>query len=510
MVTPKISKISKILIANRGEIAVRVMRTCRDLGIKTVAVYSEADRTALHVQMADEAYLIGPPPSTESYLVIQKIIEAAKKSKVDAIHPGYGFLSEKSEFSKAVSDAGLIFLGPKPDPISKMGDKIAARKIASAAKVPMVPGTQKALKNVEEAKKMAKEVGYPILLKATAGGGGKGMRIVEKESEIDSAFQRAGSEAKKAFQDDSLYIEKFFKKVRHIEIQIACDEHGNGIHLFERECSLQRRHQKVIEESPSIFINQTTRDKMTQAALRLVSQVGYSGVGTVEFLADEKQNFYFLEMNTRLQVEHPVTELITGIDLVELQIAIGEGKKLPLKQSDVTMRGAAIECRLYAEDPENNFFPSPGTIKWVVLPEGPGIRHDTGVYEGATIPIYYDPIIAKLVTWGSDRAQAIRRMSRALREYEIGGFKNNISFLRTIIEHPNFLSGDIYTRFIDDHPELLKRRKVELPHEIVFGVAAYDKCKGEPVARPQKDSGVKDKISQWKKEGLREALENRY
>lgn len=503
----KTRKIKKILIANRGEIAIRILRTCHDLGIQTVAVYSEADRAALHVQMADEAYLIGPSPATESYLSIPKIIEAAKKSKSDAIHPGYGFLSEKAAFSQSCLDSGLIFLGPKPKPISQMGDKIQARKMAEVAKVPMVPGTKDSLTDVAEAKKLAQKMGYPVLLKAAAGGGGKGMRIVEKEAEIESSFQRASSEALKAFNDGTLYIEKYLARTRHIEIQIVCDEHGNGLHLFERECSLQRRHQKVIEEAPSAFISPETRQKMTEASLRLTKEVNYSGVGTLEFLVDEKQNFYFLEMNTRLQVEHPVTELITGLDLVELQIEIGEGGPLSLTQSDILMRGAAVECRLYAEDPENNFFPSPGTIEWMTIPEGPGIRHDTGVYEGATIPIYYDPMIAKLISWGKNRNQAIRRMGRALREYEIGGFKNNIPFLRTLIEHPDFASANIYTRYIDEHPELMKKRPLEMPPEWIFGLGAMDrptsshgsiKSRGMPV---EKAEG-----SLWRQMGMKEML----
>ena len=373
-------RIKKILIANRGEIAVRIMRTCRDLGISTVAVYSEADRAALHVQMADEACCIGPASSMESYLVPEKIISAAKKSGADAIHPGYGFLSEKSAFSKACQDAGIIFLGPKPETIDAMGSKTGARQIAEKAKVPMVPGTKEALKNVSEAKTIAKKIGYPVFLKAVSGGGGKGMRLVEKETDMESAFSRAGSEAKKGFNDDRLYIEKTIIKPRHIEVQVVFDQQGNGLHLFERECSLQRRHQKVVEEAPSPFISVNTRKKMTEAAVRLASSVGYVGVGTLEFLVDKDENFYFLEMNTRLQVEHPVTELITGLDLVKLQVEIGEEKPLSLKQSEITMRGHAVECRLYAEDPENNFFPSPGTIEWMTIPEGPGVRHDSGVY----------------------------------------------------------------------------------------------------------------------------------
>ncbi|HBF13883.1 MAG TPA: biotin carboxylase [Deltaproteobacteria bacterium] len=505
-------KIRKILIANRGEIAVRIMRTCRDLGIGTVAVYSEADRTALHVQLADEAYFIGPSPSIESYLIIDKIIDVAKKSKTDAIHPGYGFLSEKAPFSQACKDARIIFLGPDPDSIRKMGDKIEARKVALEAKVPMVPGIQRPLKDIAEAKQLAKEMKYPVLLKASAGGGGKGMRIVEKESEIESAFDRATSEAKKAFNDGSLYIEKYLKKARHIEVQMICDQHGNRLHLFERDCSLQRRHQKIVEEAPFGLIKPETREAMMKSCLRLCEKVNYTGVGTIEFLMDDDQNFYFLEMNTRLQVEHPVTEMITGLDLVALQIAIGEGKPLPIKQADVKIHGAAVECRLYAEDSDNNFMPSPGTIQWINLPEGPGVRHDTGVYEGATIPIFYDPMIAKLITWGENREQALARMTRALREYEIGGFKNNISFLRTIIEHPEFVKGNTYTRFIDDHPELFEKRKIEFPQEWIFGLAAYDQMKSQKNIGTGRDNPriVPTESSPWKILGLREALGKRF
>jgi len=512
---PKTKKIKKVLVANRGEIAVRIMRTCRDMGIKTVAVYSEADRAAFHVQNADEAYLIGPAPSVDSYLVPEKIIEVAKKSGADAIHPGYGFLSEKAEFSTACEKAGLIFLGPKAETIECMGNKVAARVRAEKAKVPMVPGTKKILKDAGEAKVTAKKIGYPIFLKASSGGGGKGMRLVEKEEDIESAFERAASEARNAFNDDSLYVEKCILKPRHVEIQVVADTHGNALHLFERECSLQRRHQKVVEEAPSPFITQETRKKMTDAAMRLVKEVDYRGVGTIEFLVDDDQNVYFLEMNTRLQVEHPITELITGLDLVRLQIEIGEGQELSLKQSDITMRGHAIEVRLYAEDPENNFFPSPGTIEWMTVPEGPGIRHDTGVYEGAEIPIFYDPLIAKLVVWGSSRPEAIQRMRRALREYEIGGFKNNIPFLRTILEHEDFAKARIHTSYIDAHPELTKRREVDLPFELIFGIAAYDLQSGGGVRAtgriaPTSSGSAKESQSPWKLLGLRDNLNQRF
>lgn len=508
MAKPKEIKIKKILVANRGEIAVRIMRTCKEMGIQTVAVYSEPDRSALHVQVADEAYCIGPAASNESYLVAEKILDVAKKSGADAIHPGYGFLSEKAHFSKSVQEAGLIFLGPDPYPIEMMGDKIASREVAEKAKVPMVPGIKRALKDVEEAKLLAKEYKYPVLLKASAGGGGKGMRVVEKEEEIASSFQMAASEARKAFSDDRLYIEKYLKAARHVEIQVACDQHGNGLHLFERECSLQRRNQKVVEEAPYTFIKQETRQKMTAAALSLAKEVGYSGVGTVEFLVDDDQNFYFLEMNTRLQVEHPVTELITGLDLVQLQIEIGQGMPFSLKQEDIQARGCAIECRLYAEDPENNFFPSPGKIQWMTVPEGPGIRHDTGVYEGATIPIFYDPMIAKLVVWGATREKAISRMRRALDEYEVGGFKHNIAFLRQIMRHPDYIAGKTHTRFIDEHPELLDFPKVESPGDWIFALAALDKenSKKGPV---QAAVGGNTLQSPWKLLGRKDVLNQR-
>lgn len=507
----KTTKITKVLIANRGEIAVRIMRTCRDLGIKTVAVYSDADREALHVQYADEAYNIGPAASAESYLVIQKIIDVAKKSGANAIHPGYGFLSEKAPFSKACEDNGIVFLGPRPEAIDSMGNKIGARIIAEKANVPMVPGTKERLKSVDEARGLAKKMGYPVLLKAAAGGGGKGMRVVEKEDEIESAFQRASSEALKSFSDDTLYIEKYVRRARHVEIQVIFDSHGNGVHLFERECSLQRRHQKVIEEAPCSFITQATRDKMTEAAVRLGKTVNYRGVGTLEFLVDEDQSFYFLEMNTRLQVEHPVTELITGLDLVELQILVGEGRKLPFTQEEITRKGCAIEVRIYAEDPENNFFPCPGKIQWLKAPEGPGIRHDCGVYSGGTIPIFYDPMISKLVTWGADRAQATRRMLRALSEYQVGGLRNNIPFLKTLLEHPDYASGEIYTRWIEAHPETFNRKEAKLPTDVLMAFAALDREQGQRgSSAPAATSGNAESTSPWKLTGIREMLATRF
>lgn len=503
-----VKKITKILIANRGEIAVRIIRSLRDLNIASVAVFSEADRRALHVQMADEAYCVGPAASNESYLVAEKIIEVAKKSGADAIHPGYGFLSEKSYFSQMCEDNNIIFLGPRPEPIEKMGDKIQAREAALKANVPMIPGIKGALESMEQAKKLAGEIGYPVLLKAAAGGGGKGMRVVNAESEIESAYQMAASEAKKSFNDDTMYIEKFLKKARHVEIQIACDQHGGGIHLFDRECSLQRRHQKVIEEAPCAFISEKTREAMAEASLRLAKNVNYSGVGTLEYMVDEDENFYFLEMNTRLQVEHPVSELITGVDLVALQISIGQGEKLPISQDDLKIRGHAIECRLYAEDPENNFFPSPGKIQWLQVPEGPGIRHDAAVYAGYEIPIFYDPMIAKLVVYAQDRDLAIKKMQSALNEYEIGGFKNNLNFLRTLAGLKEFATGDVYTRYIDENPDLAKvKPEFDVPQEVLLAAGSFHLAKGAKKTSGATDSTqTRQQESLWKIMGRKQVL----
>jgi len=441
----------KILIANRGEIAVRVIRACRDLGIKSVAVYSEVDRAALHVRLADEAYLIGPAPSSESYLVIDKIIEAAKKSGAEAVHPAYGFLAENANFAQACEDNGIIFIGPPPDAIRMMGDKMAARKAMIAADVPVVPGTENPVEKEEQAFKIAKEIDFPILIKAAAGGGGKGMRVVYNESEIESAVRGARSEAKSSFGDDRIYIEKYLTRPRHIEIQIMADSHGNCVYVGERECSIQRRHQKVIEEAPSPLVDAPMRKKMGEAAVAAAKAAGYVSAGTVEFLADQDKNFYFLEMNTRLQVEHPVTELVTGIDLAVEQIKIAAGKKLSFTQKDIKIKGHAFECRIYAEDPSTNFLPSTGTLKGYYEPAGPGVRVDSGVYEGAEISVYYDPMISKLLTYGKDRKQAIERMLRALDEYKISGVTTNIDFHKAILIHPEFVKGNLSTHFISDY-----------------------------------------------------------
>jgi acetyl-CoA carboxylase, biotin carboxylase subunit len=439
----------KILIANRGEIAVRLIRACRELGIPTAAVFSEADRGALHVRMADEAYAIGPAPSRESYLVIEKIIDAAVQSHADAIHPGYGFLAENASFAKACDDAAITFIGPSAASIALMGSKIQARRAVAKYGVESVPGTIDPIRSDEEARTIAASIGYPIMLKASGGGGGKGLRFVAGEQELESALRNTRSEALSAFGDDAIYIEKFVEKPRHVEIQVLADQHGNAIHVGERECTIQRRHQKVIEECPSPIVDPELRGRMGEAALKVAQAANYYNAGTVEFLVDARRRFYFLEMNTRLQVEHPVTEMVTGLDLVKLQIAVARGDKLPLKQSDVVMRGASMECRIYAEDPDNNFFPSPGTIVRLRTPSGPGVRDDSGVYEGWTVPIDYDPLISKLVPWGSSRAESMARMQRALREYQINGIKSNIGFFLEVLRHPDFQKGDFDTAFID-------------------------------------------------------------
>ena len=439
----------KILIANRGEIAVRVIRTCRDLGITPVAVYSEADVGALHVRLCDESFSIGPAPSAQSYLSIERIIDAAKRAKADAVHPGYGFLSENSAFAQACEDAGLTFIGPSPKSIALMGSKVESRKAVARFGVPMVPGTMDPVTNESEARSIAASIGYPVMLKASAGGGGKGLRRVRSESELGNALSMTRAEAKAAFGDDAVYLEKLVQHPRHIEIQVFADRHGNAVFLGERECTIQRRHQKVIEECPSPIVNEGLRQRMGEAALNVVRAAEYFNAGTVEFLVDDARNFYFLEMNTRLQVEHPVTEMVTGMDLVKEQIRVAAGMPLTVRQQDVVLRGSAIECRIYAEDPENNFFPSPGTIKVLRTPAGPGIRDDSGVYEGWTVPIDYDPLISKLVAWGPSRDEAIHRMLRALGEYRVEGIQTNLKFFRSVLTDGRFRSGDFDTGFIE-------------------------------------------------------------
>ncbi len=454
----------KILIANRGEIACRVMRACRDMGIATVAVYSEADKNALHVRMADEAYHIGNSPSNESYLRWEKIIDVAKKSGAEAIHPGYGFLSENTEFVREVTSCGITFIGPPPEAMEGMGGKMSARKIAIAADVPIVPGTTEPLRDAVEALEVAKSFGFPVMLKASAGGGGKGMRLVLEESELKNALEAAQSEALASFGDDAVYVEKAIVRPRHIEIQICSDTHGNHVYLGERECSIQRRHQKVIEEAPSPINDADLRRRMGECAVKVAKAVNYVGAGTVEFLvSDLDKSFYFLEMNTRLQVEHPITELVTGIDLVREQINVAAGQKLSFTQDDIKLNGHAIECRVYAEDPENNFLPSPGKITRLRVPSGNGVRDDGGIYEGSEISIYYDPMISKFCVFGRTREEAIGRMRRALQEYEVGGIKTTLPFFREVVEDPEFIAGNLDTSFI---PNWQKRRKKLEPNVI--------------------------------------------
>jgi len=439
----------KVLIANRGEIAVRVMRACRELDIRTVAVYSDVDRKALHVRYADEAYHIGPALSTESYLRIDRMIEVARRSGAEAIHPGYGFLAENPDFARACADAGLVFIGPPVAAMELMGSKTASRRALMQAGLPVVPGTDRNLETLEEVERVAGEIGYPVMLKASAGGGGKGLRLVFAPEELASAYRNARSEAQNAFNDPAIYLEKYLERPRHIEIQILGDQHGNLIHLGERECSLQRRHQKVMEECPSPLVDDDLRRRMGKTAVRIGKLAGYFNAGTVEFLVNQKREFYFLEMNTRLQVEHPVTEMVMGIDMVKEQLRIAAGEPLRWRQEDVRLRGAALECRIYAEDPANNFFPSPGLIQRLQAPRGPGIRSDSGVYEGWTVPLEYDPLLAKLVVWGNDRAEAVARLRRALSEYEVFGIKTTIPFFRRVVDHADFVAGRIDTGFID-------------------------------------------------------------
>ncbi|MBZ5684852.1 MAG: acetyl-CoA carboxylase biotin carboxylase subunit [Acidobacteriia bacterium] len=445
----------KILIANRGEIAVRVIRACHEMGIAAVAVYSDVDRASLHVRKADEAYPIGPAATSESYLNIQKILDVAERSGADAIHPGYGFLSENAKFARACADAGVKFIGPTAAAMDAMGSKTRARQSMERAGVPLVPGTSRGLGSFEQAEQVAARIGYPVMLKAAAGGGGKGMRLVQAVADLKSALDAARSEAERSFGDSEVYIEKAIVNPRHIEMQMLADEHGNTVYLGERECSLQRRHQKVVEEAPSPIVDPEMRRQMGDVAVRVAQAAGYTNAGTVEFLVDQQKNFYFLEMNTRLQVEHPVTELVTGLDLVHLQIRIANGERLPFSQEEVKLRGHAIECRIYAEDPDNNYFPSPGKITLLLLPSGPGIRRDSGMYEGWTVPMDYDPLLAKLIGYGTDRDQAIGRLTRALNEYFVGGIKTNISLFRRILSNPDFRAAKIDTGFLD---RLLKEK----------------------------------------------------
>lgn len=492
-------EIKKLLVANRGEIALRVMRSAKEMGIKTVAVYSEADREALHVRFADEAVFIGPPASSESYLRIEKIIDAAKKTGTDAIHPGYGFLSENEDFAQAIEDAGMIFIGPSAKAIEVMGSKLAAKEAVAKFNVPLVPGTSEPIDDITKAKKIAGKIGYPILIKASAGGGGKGMRIVENEAEFQEQMERAVSEATSAFGDGSVFIEKYVTKPRHIEFQIFGDKHGNVIHLFERECSTQRRHQKVVEEAPSSVLTPELRKRMGEAAVNVGKSCGYYGAGTVEFILDDNLNFYFLEMNTRLQVEHPVTEMITGIDLVKLQIKVAQGEKLPFKQDDLKFHGHAVEVRVYAEDPSNNFLPDIGTLQTYKRPQGNGIRVDDGFEQGMDIPFYYDPMIAKLICHAETREMAIAKTIRAIHEYEITGLETTLGFCNFVMHHEAFRSGNFDTGFVSKYfkPEVLTGTPAPDEEKIAAALSVYLLAKNNTSSQTQQV--VNAPVSKWKK-----------
>lgn len=494
--------IRKILIANRGEIALRIIRSAKELGIMTVAVYSSADRDAPHVKHADEAFCIGPPPSSESYLMGEKIITAALELGADAIHPGYGFLSENATFARMVKEAGLVFIGPSAEAIETMGDKLAAKKAVSKYNIPMVPGTDTAITDMNEAKQLARDIGYPILIKASAGGGGKGMRVVEHEGEFDEQMKRAVSEAQSAFGDGAVFIEKYITSPRHIEIQVLGDQHGNILHLYERECSVQRRHQKVIEEAPSAVVSPAMRQAMGEAAVKVAKACHYYGAGTVEFIVDENLNFYFLEMNTRLQVEHPVTEVVTGIDLVKQQIYVAEGKKLAFTQEEIPLQGHAIEVRVYAEDPKNGFLPDIGKLAHYTRPQGAGIRVDDGYEQGMEIPIYYDPMIAKLITYGSDRQEAIARMVRAIDEYNITGIETTLGFCKFVMQHEAFVSGNFDTKFVEKHfvPEMLQLGKDTIEETLAAALATYIYRNSK--RKTTEESQIATNTSRWKKRRL--------
>ncbi len=491
----------KILIANRGEIAVRVIKACQELGIKTVAVYSEADRTALHVQLADEAVLLGAPPPLESYLNIDKIIAIAHQTHAEAIHPGYGFLAENSAFAERCEQEGIVFIGPNSKAMALVGDKLRSRQTMSAANIPIIPGMQQKVADFELLKIEAEKIGYPVILKASAGGGGKGMRIVHSSAELKDAMEAGMREAKSAFGDESIYLEKYIEQPRHVEFQVIADHHGNVVHLFERECSIQRRHQKIIEESPSTALDPELRSRMGETAKRVIQESGYTNAGTVEFLLDKNKNFYFLEVNARIQVEHPVTEFVTGIDLVKQQIRIAAGEPLPFRQEDLQQKGHAIECRIYAEDPENNFLPSLGTIHFVQEPTGPWVRVDSGLFSGIEVSMYYDPILSKLIVWGQDRSDAIQRMKRALDNYVILGIKTQIPFLKAVIEHPEFVRGNTNTNFLSDYFANWRMPELEMTaiSKALAIAAIHDMTNSKGIVRVEKQSHMTpwNTIGQW-------------
>ncbi len=506
------SKIRKILVANRGEIALRVMRTCKELGISTVAVFSEADRLAPHVRFADQAVCVGPPPSRESYLVQQNILDAAKRTGADAIHPGYGFLSENASFVRACEKAGILFIGPPASAMDAMGEKTRARTNMIKAGVAVVPGTPEPIPTLEEARVIAQKIGYPVMLKAAGGGGGKGMRRVEDAKDLDSAWRAAKSESMSSFGNDAVYLEKYLDKPHHVEIQVFADTHGHCIHLNERECSAQRRHQKVVEETPSPILTPAMREAMGSMAVKAAKAVGYVGAGTVECLVDASRNFYFLEMNTRLQVEHPVTEWVTGIDLVQWQIRIAQGEKLPLSETPAP-NGHSIEVRVYAEDPANNFLPSPGRIDTLRVPGGPCIRDDSGVYPGYTVPNFYDPMISKLSVWGATRLEAIARAKRALGEYVVKGITTNLRYLTAILEHPEFVGGDYDTSFLArEHQRLLGAHDEKLERVAVLASVVHAHQRAERLAKSAQagaGGGAGAQASPWRMQGRKQALRRR-
>ncbi len=479
--------IKKILIANRGEIAVRIVNACREMSIPTVAVFSTVDRNSLHVQKADEAYCIGDPPPLESYLNIDKIVQVTKESGADAIHPGYGFLAENADFSERCEKEGIVFIGPNSKALRLVGDKVASRKTMTEAKIPIIPGMMSSGKDSSKFKEAAEKIGYPVMIKASAGGGGKGMRVIQSPGDLEKGVEAGMREAKSAFGDESVYLEKYIEEPRHVEFQVLADNHGKVVHLCERECSIQRRHQKIVEETPSCARDEKLREKMGEVAKKVIEVSGYNNAGTVEFLLDKNRNFYFLEVNARLQVEHPITELVTGVDLVKQQIRIASGEKLSLDQDEIKQRGHAIECRVYAEDPENNFFPSSGKILFMKEPTGPGIRHDCGIYSGLEVSVYYDPILSKVIAWGESREDARKRMVLALSGYTVLGIKTCIEFLSALMQHPEFVSGNTQTSFIDKNMSdwIGKKRGKRFINEALIAAAISSQ------ARPTGRRGVK-------------------
>ena len=496
----------KVLIANRGEIAVRVIRACHEMGIASVAVFSEPDRASLHVRMAGEAHAIGPAPSRDSYLNIDRILEVARRAGADAIHPGYGFLAENAAFARACEQQGIVFVGPRSDTIALMGEKTSARRVAVEAGVPVVPGSLEPIAEPEAIRSEARRIGFPLMLKAAAGGGGKGLRLVAREDELDAALQRARSEAKSAFGDDSVYLEKAIERPRHIEIQVLADAHGNAVHLFERECSIQRRHQKLIEESPSPFMTDELRERMGSLAVALVQRARYVNAGTLEFLVDAERRPYFLEMNTRLQVEHPVTELVTGHDLVKLQLRVAAGERLPFRQADLVQRGHAIECRVLAEDPDRGFLPSPGRIEALHAPGGPGVREDSGVYAGYDVPVHYDALLSKLVVFGESRGEAIARLRRALAEYRILGVPTTLPFFARVVRDPAFVAGDFDTSYVAAFVARNDGAR-ERPRAVAAAAAAILALRERQAARLAGDASRP--ATQWFHAGLRDAQRGR-